>query len=121
MDKNKKLVRLIEVLNEWLEFSILWTKVEVSLFLSTKVERANTVTRRGVDKNGMEYDYSETVQWVDKISPTEFIKVRYCEPKEEWKSRVYDQRIVFPADDLDKRLEHYENKVKYLKEKLTKN
>jgi len=44
--------------------------------------------------------------------------VKYKSPRFEWMSPSGFESIEFPLEDLDKRIEHYKNKLKYLKEKL---
>ena len=113
MDKEKKLQKLNSILQEWLQYSIFWNEVEVTTSIKTKVDKVKYETRR--DKYGVDYKYTE--QWVEKIPPTEFVKIRYFNPKTDKFCRTDYESIEFPYSDMDRRIEHYENKVRNLKSK----
>jgi len=44
--------------------------------------------------------------------------VKYKSPRFKWMTPSGYESIEFPFEDLDKRIEHYRNKLKCLKEKL---
>ena len=86
MDKDKKILKLTSILNEWLKYAKLWSNVKVELYTKSDVE---------------------------------IVKVIYFNQKiEKFMDNIGYESIEFPMTDIDKRIEHYENKVKYLSEKL---
>ena len=86
MDKDKKILKLTSILNEWLKYAKLWSNVKVELYTKSDVE---------------------------------MVKVIYFNQKiEKFMDNIGYESIEFPMTDIDKRIEHYENKVKYLSEKL---
>ena len=113
MDRDKKLLKLIAILNAWLKYSKLWTKVDVKIVSKTNLLTASykKVTEYGEEKTIM------TSTQYERIPLTEYICVTYSGPKDNWKGKIEFQSIEFPMEKLDKRIEHYENKVKYLAEK----
>lgn len=114
MDREKKLEKLDGILKEWLNYSKLWNEVSVTIVTRTKVERVTREPRR--TKDGLDYFYTE--QFIDKIPPTEFVQVKYFNPKIDSTEKDEFQTIEFPLTDLDTRIDHYENKVKTLKSKV---
>ena len=68
-------------------------------------------------KDAYGIDHSETILNVKEIEPTPYLRVTYYEPKSPTAEGNEFQSIEFPEEDLDKRLEHYRNKVKYVKER----
>lgn len=86
--------------------------VEVVLRKSKMVAEYKDYT----DKYGIEHH--DTVLKEEKIQPTEFVKVTYSEPKLPGFEGVHES-IEFPyeIETLNKRIEHYENKIRYIKEK----
>ena len=113
MDKEKKLQKLNSILQEWLQYSKLWNEIEVTTSTKTKVERVKHETRK--DKYGIDYTFTD--QWIEKIPPTEFVKVRYFNPKRDNFEKNDYESVEFPYTDIDRRIEHYENKVRNLKSK----
>ena len=113
MDKDKKIQLLREVLQEWLKYSKLWNQVEVRIITKFSVERVKSEIR----KNSHGEDYLYTDQYTERIPPTEYIRVRRFDPKLPIFECSDHETIEFPMVDLDRRIEHYQNKVKYLKEK----
>ena len=111
MDREKKLQKLNSILQEWLQYSKLWNEIEVTTSIKTKVERVKHETRK--DKYGMEYQFTD--QFIEKIPPTEFVKVRYFNPKMSNFGVNDYESVEFPYTDIDRRIEHYENKVRNLK------
>jgi hypothetical protein len=119
MDRDKKLEKLNNLLQEWLPYSTLWNSAEAVIIVKTKLERVSHETRKkriGPGENDfVEYQY--TTQWVEKIPPTDYVKIRYFNPKKDNFERNDYESIEFPLTDIDKRIEHYENKVRNLKSK----
>ena len=111
MNNEEKLNRLIAILNEYVNYLKLYSEVEVSVFTKTillcATYKLDEFGRTVTDK-----------VYTDKIKPTEYVMVKYKSPKFEWMAPSGYESIEFPLEDLDKRIEHYKNKLKYLKEKL---
>ena len=119
MDKETKLKKLLSILTEWLNYSKLWNEVKVEVIAKTEVERVKYEPRKKQigpkDTDVMEYIH--TIQWIEAIPRTEFVKITYFNPKPGWEIKVLDQTIEFPVEDLDRRIEHYDSKVRNLKNK----
>ena len=113
MDRDKKLQKLNSILQEWLTYSTLWNQAEATLIVKTKLEMVKQEIRR--DKYGSEYTFTD--QYTEKIPPTDYVKVRYFNPKRDSFEKNDYESIEFPLTDIDKRIEHYENKVRNLKSK----
>ena len=113
MDRDKKLEKLNNLLQEWLQYSTLWNEVEAVLIVKTKIEKVKHEVRR--DKYGSEYTFTD--QYTEKIPPTDYVKIKYFNPKKDNFERNDYESIEFPLTDIDKRIEHYEDKVKNLKSK----
>ena len=113
MDRDKKLQKLNSILQEWLTYSNLWNETKAELIVKTKVEKVKHETRK--DKYGNDYQFTD--QYVEKIPPTDYVKVTYFNPKRENFGKNDYESIEFPLTDIDKRIEHYENKVRNLKSK----
>ena len=113
MDKESKLKRLTEILNEWVTYMKLFKDVRVEVITKTRIDTNKQYTYK--DCHG--YEQVGNILGFEKIPPTEFIRVTYYKCTKEGWDNVF-QGIEFPMEKLDKRIEHYENKVKYMKEKL---
>ena len=83
MDKETKLKKLLSILTEWLNYSKLWNEVKVEVIAKTEVERVKYEPRKKQigpkDTDVMEYIY--TIQWIESIPKTEFVKITYFNPK----------------------------------------
>lgn len=112
MDKENKLKRLTEVLNEYVKHLKIYRQVKVEIITKDFIETNTQYTFK--DKYGG--DQIGNILKTIYIEPKEFIKVTYFDCKLLNYEKVFES-IEFPIEKLDKRIEHYENKVKYLKEK----
>ena len=111
MNNEEKLNRLIAILNEYVNYLKLYSEVEVSVFTKTTLLCATYKLD----------EFGRTVTdkvYTDKIKPTEYVMVKYKSPRFNWMNPTGYESIEFPLEDLDKRIEHYRNKLKCLKEKL---
>lgn len=119
MDREKKLQKLNSILQEWLQHSKLWNEIEVTTSTKTKVERVKHETRkRGMPGFDHYIEYTHTECWEETIPPTEFVKVRYFNPKRANFEKNDYESVEFPYTDIDRRIEHYENKIRNLKSKI---
>lgn len=111
MNNEEKINKLLTILNEYVKYLKLYSEVEVNVFTKTILlcstykldEFGRTVTDKLTD---------------DEIKPTEYVMVKYKTPKLNWMVPSGFESIEFPMEDLDKRIEHYKNKLKYIKEKV---
>lgn len=111
MNNEEKINKLLTILNEYVKYLKLYSEVEVNVFTKTTLlcstykldEFGRTVTDKLTD---------------DEIKPTEYVMVKYKTPKLNWMVPSGFESIEFPMEDLDKRIEHYKNKLKYVKEKV---
>lgn len=117
MDKENKLKRLDTVLTEYAKYLKIYRQVKLEVITKDKLETNHQFTYKKTDKNGIEYEAVGNVLGVQDIPSTEFVKVTYFDCKLPDYEKVFES-IEFPIEKLDKRIEHYENKVKYLKEKV---
>ena len=117
MDRDKKLQKLNSILQEWLQYSNLYTKVNVEV-----VSKTNLLTAKytKVVEYGEEKTVMKSTEY-EKIPTTEYIKITYSCPKVGWRGESGFESIEFPLTDIDKRIEHYENKVRNLKGKVDGN
>lgn len=114
MDKDKKLQKLNSILQEWLNYSKLYTEVNVEV-----VSKTNLLTAKyaKVIEYGEEKTIMKSTEY-EKIPSTEYVKITYSKPKVGWRGESGFESIEFPLTDIDKRIEHYENKVRNLKSKV---
>jgi hypothetical protein len=110
MDKEIKLQKLEEVLNEYIKYLKVHDKVKVDLVYRTitydvKIEEYKT-------------SYGDTKERMiiteNKIPKTEFIRVTYYECKIPTYEQVFES-IEFPWEKIDKRIEHYKGKIERAK------
>ena len=115
MNNDEKLKRLIEILQEYVKYLKTYKQVEVTVFTKTKLLVANYSTRKN------EYGIDETICTLEdkKIEPAEYIKVKYYDVKLPYLSPNGFESIEFPIENIDRRIEHYRNKLKSIKEKNT--
>jgi hypothetical protein len=123
MDRDKKLEKLNNLFQDWLPYSTLWNSAEATIIVKTKLEKVSHETRKKrigpKDEDFVEYQYTE--QWVEKIPPTDFVKIRYFSPKRDNFGSTDHESKEFPLEDIDRMLDHYENKVRNLKNKVDGN
>ena len=113
MNEDEKLKRLTSIVQEYVKYLKLYSEVEVTKFTKTTLMCAAL----GED----EFGKTVTLGLFDKeIPPTEYIKVKYKTPRLDWMCPNGFESIEFPLENIDKRIEHYRNKVNYFKEKLQK-
>jgi len=113
MDRDKKLEKLNNLLQEWLPYSNLYTKVGVEIINKNVLL---TVNYKKITEYGEEKTIMESTQYED-IPSTEYVKITYSQPKVGWRGKSGFESIEFPLTDIDKRIEHYESKVRNLKNK----
>ena len=113
MDKEVKLQKLTEILNEYVQHLKLFKEVKVELFNKTKLETNKQYTYK--DCHG--YEQIGNILGCEKIPSTEFVKVTYIESRIPEFDGIF-QSIEFPVSDLQKRIEHYRGKVDRIKEKI---
>lgn len=114
MDRDKKLQKLNSILQEWLTYSVTWNEVEAILIVKTKIEKVKYEIRK--DKYGLEYNFTD--QYTEKIPPTDYVLIKYFNPKKSNFEKNDYESIEFPLTDINKRIEHYENKVRNLKSRV---
>lgn len=115
MTKENKLNKLEEILKEYVKYLKVYKQVVISTEVKNKVLKA---TYSNIVNN---YGITEQVSKLEEIGiePTEYVKVKYFDVKLDYLNENGFESIEFPAEDLDKRIEHYRNKLKYIKEKNT--
>ena len=81
MDRDKKLQKLNSILQEWLNYSKLYTKVNVEV-----VSKTNLLTAKyaKVIEYGEEKTIMKSTEY-EKIPPTEYVKITYSKPKVGWR------------------------------------
>jgi hypothetical protein len=112
MDKESKLKRLTTILNEYIKYLKVHDKVKIEIIYKHITHDVHIEQY----KDSYDTDRERMIVIEKKIPNTEFVKVTYFDCKLPNYESVFES-IEFPIEKLDKRIEHYENKVKYLKEK----
>ena len=111
MNNEEKLNKLLLILNEYVNYLKLYSEVEVNVFTKTVLLCATYKLD----------EFGRTITdelYEDKIKPTEYVMVKYKTPRLSWMSPSGFESIEFPLENLDKRIEHYKNKLKNVKEKV---
>lgn len=99
--EGRELDALRSVLRERLPYMKVYT--DVSVYTEEKTTRVEMINGRMVDV---------------PIQKTMYVVVEYNKPKLNFMNQNGFERIEFPILDLNKRLEHYRNKLKYEREKF---
>ena len=113
---DERIQQLKELVEEYVKFLDLWEKVAVEKITKTKANIPKLV--RVTDKYGIETDEVQYDQVTIPASP--YIKVTYHSPSEQWKDRLHPggfESREFPMCDIVRRITHYKNKLKNLREK----
>ena len=112
MNSDEKLAKLVSILLEYANYLKLYSEVEVTRFTKTTLMCATY----GTDELGRTVTTSISDK---KIPPTEYIKITYKKPRLDWMCVNGFESIEFPMENIDRRIEHYRNKLKNIKEKNT--
>lgn len=121
MNKEEKLNKLSNILNEYVGYMKMYQSVDVKTFTKTKTLVPKYII--GTDPYTNESMQTCVAVVEEPIQPTEFVCVKYHTPRPELRKQfdeIFFESIEFPVEDLQKRIEHYERKLKYVKEKVNK-
>jgi DNA-binding cell septation regulator SpoVG len=115
---DERIQQLRELLEEYVKYLDLWEKVEVTKIVRTKGTIPMTV--RITDAYGIE---SDVIQHKEvKIPPSIYVVMKYYSPKGKWKDILHPtghETREFPMCDIVRRINHYKNRLKNLKEKTS--
>ena len=112
MDKETKLQKLKSLIEEYVTYLDGYSEATMEVILKDKIL---------VDVKKKVVEYGEEKEITDRIveNPiplSEFIKITYNKPKVD---KAYSfKSIEFPIENIDKRIEHYRNKINNCKLKL---
>jgi hypothetical protein len=113
---DERVQQLRELVEEYVKYLDLWDKVSVEKLIKTEANLPSMVKVRdnyGIEKEELRY---ETV----KTAPSPYVKVLYHSPKGKWKDILHPSGFEsreFPMCDIVRRITHYKNRLKNLKEK----
>lgn len=105
MDKETKLQKLKSLIEEYVTYLDGYSEATMEVILKDKllVEVKNKVVEYGEEKEVVERITEQN------IPLSEFIKITYSKPKVD---KAYSfKSIEFPIENIDKRIEHYRNKI----------
>ena len=111
MDKETKLQKLKSLIEEYVTYLDGYSEATMEVILKDKllVEVKNKVVEYGEEKEVVERITEQN------IPLSEFIKITYSKPKVD---KAYSfKSIEFPIENIDKRIEHYKNKISSCKNK----
>lgn len=113
MDKETKLQKLKSLIEEYVTYLDGYSEATMEVILKDKIL---------VDIKKKVVEYGEEKEITDRIveNPiplSEFIKITYNKPKVD---KAYSfKSIEFPIENIDKRIEHYRNKINNCKLKVS--
>ena len=116
MEENKKVQKLRELVNEWVQHLQLWENVSVDVITKTKANIPYTLTVTddyGITKDVLKHD--EVL-----IPPSPYVVVKYYNAKGKWKDILHPtghETKEFPLCDIDRRIAHYRYKLRTVKNK----
>ena len=113
MDKETKLQKLKSLIEEYVTYLDGYSEATMEIILKDKllVEVKNKVVEYGEEKEVVERITEQN------IPLSEFIKITYSKPKVD---KAYSfKSIEFPIENIDKRIEHYRNKINNCKLKVS--
>ena len=112
MDKETKLQKLKSLIEEYVTYLDGYSEATMEVILKDKIL---------VDVKKKVVEYGEEKEITDRIAEnpiplSEFIKITYNKPKVD---KAYSfKSIEFPIENIDKRIEHYKNKINNCKLKV---
>ena len=111
MDKETKLQKLKSLVEEYVTYLDGYSEATIEIILKDKVL---------VDIKKKVVEYGEEKEITDRVSEnpiplSEFIKITYSKPKLDIAYSF--KSIEFPIENIDKRIEHYKNKISSCKNK----
>ena len=112
MDKETKLQKLKSLVEEYVAYLDGYSEATMEVILKDKtlVEVKKKVVEYGEEKEVIERITEQN------IPLSEFIKITYNKPKVD---KAYSfKSIEFPIENIDKRIEHYKNKINNCKLKV---